>query len=439
MAEKSPRMAVAELLLKMSKNAYSNLALDGLLSGSSYTRQEKSFISRLFYGVTERCITLDYIIELYSSKPLQKLDNAVLVILRMGVYQLLYMESVPDNAAVNESVNLAKKMGKASAAGFVNAVLRSFIRDDKKLKLPSEKNKRISVEYSCPKPLVQRLAEQHGEEKTLKFLGSALEPHKMYIRVNNTLITNSELVSRFAEKGINAVINEYDENCLELDKLAYVENDELFKSGYFHVQDLSSQLCCKALAPAEGESILDICAAPGGKSFTIAEIAEDNCSLYSCDLHGKRVELIKKGAERLKLSSIKALQNDAKKFNSDFPVFDKVLCDVPCSGFGVIRSKPEIKYTPLKDVERLPEIQYAILETAAGYLKPGGELVYSTCTVLKEENDDVIDRFLSEHPDYEAVEFLKELGEPFGGFKTTIMAEKFNCEGFFISKIRRVK
>lgn len=437
MADRSPRAAAAELLLKVSKNAYSNLALDGLLSGSDYSRQDKNFISRLFYGVIERKVTLDHVISLYSKKPLHKLDAAVLVILRMGVYQLRYMESVPDNAAVNESVNLAKKMGKTSAAPFVNAVLRNFIRDGKEIKLPEDPVKRMSIEYSCPAELAARLTDQYGSEKTEAFLRASLEPHKMYIRVNNTLVSPQELSEKLSAVGVKNAVSGYDSCCIETDSIHEVDSNELFRQGLFHVQDLSSQLCSKALDPHKGEAILDICAAPGGKTFTIAEITGDDCTLYACDLHAKRAALIKKGAERLKLTSVKALQNDAKVFNSDFPVFDKILCDVPCSGLGVIRSKPEIKYTPLKDIAALPEIQYNILETAARYLRKGGELVYSTCTVLKEENDAVIDRFLSEHDEFEGVPFLEELGAPFGSYKAVIMAESFDCEGFFISKIRR--
>ena len=439
MADRSPRAAVAELLIKVEKNAYSNLALDGMLSVSDYSRQEKNFISRLFYGVIERRVTLDYIISLYSSKPLHKLDLTVAVILRMGLYQLVYMESVPDNAAVNEAVNLAKKMGKTSAASFINAILRNFIRADKIIKFPNDMVGKYSVQYSCPKDLTKKLITQHGEQCTADFLRASLEPHKMFIRVNNVLISADELSNKLSENAVKATVSDYDKNCLNVEKLVSIENNTLFNEGYFHVQDLSSQLCCKALAPSEGDTVLDLCAAPGGKTFTIAEMMNDKGSVYSCDLHNKRVSLIKKGAERLRLSSITPLQNDAKVYNEKFPVFDKILCDVPCSGFGVIRSKPEIKYTPLKDVERLPEIQYAILETAVKYLKQGGELVYSTCTVLREENDEIIDRFLNFHPEFEGVPFLEELGEPFGSYKTTIMEGKLNCEGFFISKIRRIK
>lgn len=437
---KSARYIVSELLEKLEKSAYSNLALDGVLQSSDVSSRDKAFISRLFYGVIERKATLDYIISLYSTKPLQKLDIQTLDTLRMGIYQLLYMDSVPDNAAVNESVELIKQLGKKSAAPFVNAVLRNFIRDDKKFALPSDSLQQFCVKYSCSAELAKRLIDQYGEDRAAAFLARSLEPHKLYLRVNNTKNDCDELIESFANEGITVRKCPILDNCLEAEPFGSVENNELFRKGLYHVQDLSSQLCCAALEPKKGEKILDICSAPGGKSFTIAEMTGDDCELYACELHEKRVKLIRNGAERLGLSSIKALQNDAKIINDSFPKFDKIICDVPCSGTGVIRSKPEIKYTDLKNAAALPNIQYEILKTAAEYLKVGGELVYSTCTVLKEENELVIDRFLEENKDdFEGISFLSDIGVPFGSYKVPIIAESFDCEGFFISKIRRIR
>lgn len=435
---KSARMIVCELLEKLEKSAYSNLALDGVLQSSDVSARDKAFISRLFYGVIERKATLDYIISLYSSKPIQKLDTVILETLRMGIYQLLYMDSVPDNAAVNESVELVKQLGKKSAAPFVNAVLRSFIRDDKKFALPKDRIQKFCVEYSCSADLTKKLIDQYGEDKASEFLKRSLEPHKLYLRVNNTKTDCDSLIADFSMNGASVKKCTLLDNCLEAEPFGSVENNELFKKGYYHVQDLSSQLCCAALEPKKGEKILDICSAPGGKAFTITEITGDECELYACELHDKRVKLIRNGAERLGLKSIKALQNDAKVYNESFPKFDKILCDVPCSGTGVIRSKPEIKYADLKKFEGLSKIQYDILDMASNYLKVGGELVYSTCTVLKEENELVIDRFLKENKDFEGVSFLTYIGAPFGGYKASIIAESFDCEGFFISKIRRI-
>ncbi len=439
MVSKSPRSIAAELLIRVSDNAFSNLALDGALTKYKLDSREKAFITRLFYGVTERRLTLDYIISLYSQKPLQKLDKIVLTALRCGIYQLLYMDSVPDSAAVNESAELVKRSGKSGAAGFVNAVLRSFIRGGKNFPLPEDAVKRMSAELSCPEELTERLIYEYGETEARSFLEASLKPHKLYLRANNTLTSADRLISDFAAMGVKAEKSIYDENCVSAEAFGSVEDNEMFGQGLYHVQDLSSQLCCRALGARENDLVLDICSAPGGKAFTIAENTEDKCTVYACDLYGKRVELIRRGAERLKLKSIKPLQNNARLFNESFPQFDRILCDVPCSGYGVIRSKPEIKYNPLSRAERLPQIQYEILSCAARYLKIGGELVYSTCTVLKEENDFVIDKFLENNRGFEEVEFLSGLGKPFGGSRVVIMDGSLDCEGFFMSKIRRIK
>jgi 16S rRNA (cytosine967-C5)-methyltransferase len=437
---KSTRLAAYELLKKTSyDNAYSNLAVNGLFSADNYSARDKAFISRLYYGVIERQITLDYVVSLYSSKPLQKLDKEVLLVLRMGLYQILYMDSVPDNAAVSEAVNLAKVIGKFSATGFINAVLRNFIRDGKKIKPISDNIKSLSVEYSCPEDLIKMWLSQYDFNDVLAFLKASLEPSKLHIRVNTAKIDTDLLIDKFAEINISAVKSDIIDNCLIVDNIGSVENCSLFKSGFFHVQDLSSQLCCLALNPQPQQRVLDICSAPGGKAFTIAELMNDSGEIIACDLHDKRVNLIKSGLSRLELKSITALQNDAKIYNDSLGRFDKVLCDVPCSGLGVIRNKPEIKYKPLSEISELPEIQYDILCTAAKYLKIGGELIYSTCSLNKHENDNVIDKFLTNNPDYKGISFLDRIGKPFGSYKATIFPEYFGSDGFFISKIVRLR
>lgn len=434
MSVKSPRFTVLELLAKMDKQAYSNLALDSALEKSGFSDRDKGFVSRLFYGILERKLTLEYVISLYSNKPLHKLDASVLNILKMGLYQLLYMDSVTDSAAVNESVILAKQCGKASAAGFVNAVLRNFIRDGKKIKLPDDKIERLGIEFSCGLDLVKKLCGDYSFEQAEDLLKASVVPHKTFLRVNNLKITSDDLISEFEKIGVSVKACTVTDNCLEADGLGGVERCELFKNGFFHVQDLSSQLCCKVLNPCSGDTVIDLCAAPGGKSFTVTEMMGGSGRVIACDIHSNRVNLIKNGAERLGLS-IEAMKNDAKLFNGSFPKADKVLCDVPCSGFGVIRSKPELKYTDLKSISMLPEVQYDILCTASEYLKSGGELVYSTCTLNKDENDFVIDRFLDEHRDFCPVKIMEEYGN--SGHKATIFPKDFGCEGFFISKIRK--
>ncbi len=429
---KSARFTVLELLNKMDGKAYSNLILNHALKGNDFSERDKRFISKLFYGVVERKLTLEYVISLYSSKPLHQLDKSVLNVLKIGVYQLIYMDNVPDSASVNESVALTKQCGKSSAAGFVNAVLRSFIRDGKKIKLPNDNIKRMSIEYSCSKELVQQLCTDYSIETVQQLLQNSVEDHKTYLRVNNLKINENALIEEFEKLDLHAEKCSLAENCICVENLGSVENSELFKSGFFHVQDLSSQICCKALDPAAGETVIDICSAPGGKAFTFAEMMNNDGRILACDLHEKRVKLIKNGAERLGISIIEAFCNDAKIFNESFPAADKILCDVPCSGFGVIRSKPEIKYTDIDTVKGLPEIQYDILTTAAKYLKCGGELVYSTCTLNRSENDGVIDKFLFENKNFVPAEI-----PGYNDYKLTIFPKDFDCEGFFISKIRK--
>lgn len=431
MSVKSPRFTALELLNKMDKQAYSNLILDAALNSSGFSARDKGFVSRLFYGAVERKLTLEYVISLYSSKPLHKLDGVIVNILKIGLYQILYMDAVPDNAAVNESVTLAKQSGKTSASGFVNAVLRNFIRDGKKIKYPTDKIERLSVEYSCGIDLVKQFCSDYSYETAEKILKMSVASHGYYLRVNSVKTNTETVLNELISCGYNAKQCSQIDNCIIVESLSDIENNDLFKKGYFHVQDLSSQLCCKALNPKAGETLIDLCAAPGGKAFTLTEMMNNEGRIYACDLHQKRVNLIKKGAERLGLTSINAVQNDAKLFNSEFPLADKVLCDVPCSGFGVIRSKPEIKYADLAELKKLPEVQYDILCTASRYLKQGGELVYSTCTLSKAENDRVIDRFLEEHSDFEPVNIFED-GK---NYKKLIFPDE--CEGFFISKIRK--
>ncbi len=435
---KSARLLAYELLLKMENGAFSNIVLDSGLSDCGLSQRDKGFVSRVFYGVIERRLTLDYIISLYSTKPLKSIDTQLLIILRTGVYQLLFMDSVPDNAAVNESVSLCRIIKKTSAAGFVNAVLRSFIRSGKKYELPSGRIQRLCINYSCNEQLVRMLIDDYSYETAEKFLSASLESRTLYIRVNNTRISADNLAEKFRESGINAVKHDKMENCLVLDKLNDIDNNPLFLNGFFHVQDLSSQLCCAALNPQENDRVLDICSAPGGKAFTLAGMMNGKGTVTACDLHDKRAGLISQGASRLGFGNIKVLQNDARNYNGSLGSFDKILCDVPCSGYGVIRSKPEIKYTLPEDASMLPQLQYKILKMSAGYLKTGGEIVYSTCTVLKRENDEVVERFLTENPGFEGAGFIDESDTLSGDYKVTIFPEYFNSDGFFICKIRKI-
>lgn len=432
---KKPRYLAVELLNKTFRSgSYSNIQLSHGLDSSDMSDRDKKLCSAIYYGVIERKITLDYIIEGLSSRPLNKLDDTVLNILRCGIYQLLYMENIPDNAAVNESVALAKQFGKTSASGMVNAVLRNFIRGDKGYLVTSDRLHSSSLQYSAPMWLVDSLCDDYGFELMADLLSDALEKPPVTIRMNPLRCSEAQLLAALgdisAEKAFNC--------CYNLSG-GDPASTEAFKKGFYHVQDKASQLCCMAVNPSENDRVLDICAAPGGKTFTMAEKMSGKGEIYACDLHEKRVKLIKAGAERLGLENITAMTGDASVFNPKLPKFSKILCDVPCSGIGAIRRKPEIKYKNPDDFAGLPEIQYKIAENALNYLEVGGEFVYSTCTLRKAENDEVIDLLLTNHPELEPVDFLRQLGGPFGSYKASIFPKHFGSDGFFISKVRKVR
>ncbi|MGN1480461.1 16S rRNA (cytosine(967)-C(5))-methyltransferase RsmB [Porcipelethomonas sp.] len=432
----SARIQAVKLLGRtFAKGGYSNILLDKTLENSGMEDRDKKLCSVLYYGVLERKITLDYIISGYSRQGISKMNPEILNILRTGIYQLKFMDGIPESAAVNESVKIAKSLGLGKLSGFVNAVMRNFLRDGKKINYPEDKIKRLSVEYSVPVWLCSLLSENYSESQTRSLLESSVEKPPVTIRLNNIRCPNEENISETL--GMNAE-KTFLNGCFLIENGDVTRLDS-FKKGLFHVQDIASQLCCVALDPSVGETVLDLCSAPGGKAFTLAELMNDSGKIYAFDIHENRVKLIKNGAERLGISCITADTGNASVFNENVPKADKILCDVPCSGLGVIRRKPEIKYKSFEEFERLPEIQYKILETASEYLKPGGELVYSTCTVNPAENGQVIDKFLMEHKNFEGVSFLEHFGKPFGDYKVTLFPDNFNSDGFFISKIKRTE
>ena len=430
-AGKDPRRVVAEALIQVGRDgAYSNLVaerrFDALPAG-----RERAFASALFYGVLERELTLRHILRRCSKKPPEKLDPEVLTALEMGLYQLLYLGSVPERAAVNESVALVKKLGKGSAAGFVNGVLRSFLRDGKALHLEElEGVERLAVEASAPAALCRLLADQYGEAAAREFLLAALEPAPVYLRVNTLRTTPAALAEELAAAGARVEETGVD-GCLKLTGGGDITGYAAFAAGKLHVQDLSCQLCCAAVGAEPGMRVLDACSAPGGKAFTLAEIMEDTGELVACDLYPARVGLIEAGAKRLGLSCIRARVADAAQEDPGLGLFDRVLCDVPCSGLGIIRRKPELKYRAMEGIGALPEAQYAILRTAADHVKPGGVLVYSTCTVNRDENEAVIGRLLRERED-----FTPEAITPEGDYFRTLLTED-GGDGFFFAAVRR--
>ena len=435
------RLTAVKMLLKMEdSDSFSNILLDSVLSEAQLSDRDKAFAAALFYGVTERRLTLDYIIEKNSKIAFEKLDKAAVAILRVGLYQLLYMSNVPESAAVNESVKLCKKLKLFSAQGFVNGMLRSFVRNGKKISyLGLEAADRLSIEYSCPKWLVEKWIDEYDVERTVKALKASIGKPPVYARVNTLKTTSDKLIAELAKDRIAAKKYAGLDDCVIIEKTGDIEKSKAYKTGLFHVQDISSQLCCLTLRPVVNETVIDMCAAPGGKSFTMAELMGNNGKLYSLDLHDMRVALIEDGASRLGLRIINAMQGDATKYNTELPQADRVLCDVPCSGLGVIRRKPEIKYKCPEDFEELPDIQRRILETASKYVKVGGTLVYSTCTLSRAENDDVVEAFAAVHPEFSPIVQTVPYKEAENSFKRTYFPDENGGDGFFTASFRRIK
>ncbi len=431
---KNPREIAFDILCKIEADkAYSNIAIDSAVKMYNPDSTDCAFISRVVYGVIERKITLDYIINKYLSQPINKLKTPVLTALRIGAYQILFMDKVPDRAAVNETVNLIKKGKFSYASGLVNAVLRK-ISDNNTLDFGSlQGDELISVKYSVPEELVRFLNHHYGKENAEAFFKSSLEAKKIFVRVNNTKISTDDLLEFFENEGVTAK-KTYLPNAFEISFNGAVYNLESYKKGFFHVEDLSSQLCVEALDVFEGCTAIDVCAAPGGKTFTIAENIKNVGTVISCDIYSQRTDLIKNGAERLGLDCVKTAVNDASVFNEAFPKADRVLCDVPCSGLGIITKKPEIKYKKLDDAKSLLPIQKEILNTSAKYVKSGGKLVYSTCSVNPNENRKICDAFLKENPDFASVRALPDIERTAEeGDYLTLFPHKNNCDGFFVA------
>ena len=346
------------------------------------------------------------------------------------------MDKVPDSAAVNESIKLSKKNGASFASGLINAVLRKV--SSKGIVLPENKNKDeyYSIKYSCPLWLVKKWISEYGAEDTALFLEASLGSAETYIRVNNTKITDDELIALLQEENVDSV-KTYNKNTLRINlKGQDIEKLESFRMGYYHVQDMASQLSAKALGAQENDIVFDLCSAPGGKAYTVAETMNDKGKVLCFDIYENRVNLIKNGAKRLGLSSIEGRIGDASEYNASLGLADKVLCDVPCSGLGIIRKKPEIKYKSEEELSDLPLIQYSIIDNASKYVKNGGRLLYSTCTLNPCENEDVVSAFLESNPNFSAVDFtVGSLSSERG--RLTLIPHIHKTDGFFMAKLKK--
>ncbi len=407
---------------------YSNLALDAALKRRALSEQDRALTTVLVYGVLERRLTLDYQIASLSSRPLEQIAPETLTALRMGIYQLAFLDRIPVHAAVNETVSLANR----KTAGFVNAILRSFLRREKQLIFPAKEDLTayLSVRYSVGEALCQRFLDAFGQEKTESILSAFEKQPPLTLRVNTLKITRDALLEQLREAGFDAAPSVHSKCGIRITGNAPVTALPGFSEGHFFVQDEASQICVEALDARPNHRILDTCACPGSKTFGIAMDMENHGELIACDLHASKLSLVRSGAERLGISIVDVRERDARAATPEWEPedrqFDRILCDVPCSGFGVLAKKPELRYKDPAVSDSLPDIQLEILQNSFRFLKKGGKLVYSTCTVLPEENENNLKRFLSGTPDAKL-----EHAE-------TFYPDTHGTDGFFVSVLIKI-
>ncbi len=450
------RKAAVEALVQIHKGVFSSSAIE-VFDKKDLSSRDSAFAGALFFGTAERIATMDFLLAPFLKKG--KLDKEVRAILECGLYQILCMR-VPTSAAVNESVNLTRAMGKSSAAGLVNAVLRKAAQkvekysknvqpgkeslaenenDSLKLNLWLEELsfadeiQRVCVVYSVSeavaKAVMQALPNEYDD-----YFKACFSQGELCLRANSLRVERDELISQMKNSGIAARAGEWP-HTIRAFIPGKVAQEPLFLQGMYHVQGLASQCACLCLDAKKGDRVLDMCAAPGGKSASIAQDMQGGLGLYSCDLHPGRLKLIRENLDRLGLSDVQTEVNDATIYREEFCGHDKVLCDVPCSGLGVLAQKPDLRYINGESFSALPQLQLEILETSAKYLKKGGRLVYSTCTVRKEENEEVVKAFLSKNKD----EFT--LIDPIAVPKGAVVRDKMmhlwphhtKTDGFFVA------
>lgn len=429
------REIALKVLYEVDKNdAYSNIALDEALNKArkidpKITNKDIGFISELVYGTISWQLTLDEMIKKYSTIKIKKMSPWILNILRMSMYQIVFLDKVPKSAAVNEGVNLAKRYGHRASSNFVNAVLRNVEKKDyNDFKKIEDDKERIAKTTSMPKWIVEKLLTQNSVEEVQKICEACNGKPKIHIRVNQLKTDKKSLQQELIKTGIKVEEQQEEGDFLWLENAKNIEKLKSFQEGKFTVQDEAAGFIPQVLNPKPGESVLDACSSPGGKTTYMAERMQNEGEIVAWDLHEHRVKLVEHAARRLGISIIKTEVKDATKYQEGYQEkFDKILLDVPCLGLGVIKRKPDIKWKRKKEeIEEITKIQKEILQTCSSYLKPGGELVYSTCSILKEENEEIIKQFLTENEKFVEKE------------KCIQIYPNKKTDGFFISKLRKL-
>lgn len=417
------RELALDMLLAIDRDGqYSHLVLRDVLDKYQYlSKQERAFLTRLTEGTVERMLTLDYVIDQFSKTKVKKMKPLIRELMRLSVYQIMYMDGVPDAAVCNEAVKLARKRGFSGLSGFVNGVLRSVARGWKDVAFQNE-----SVRYSVPEWIIDGWNADYGRDVTEKMLEAFMQPAKITVRTNTQKCTPEELKDRLSQEGVTVEAIEGISYAFALSGFDYLAGLGSFQDGWFYVQDISSMTVAHAADPKKGDYIIDVCAAPGGKSSHLAELLDGSGMVEARDLTEYKVGLIEENILRHDLHNMKAVQQDATLFDeASVEKADILICDLPCSGLGVIGRKSDIRYKMTAEkAHDLAALQQEMLDTVWKYVKRGGKLIYSTCTIHKEENEDNVAAFLQKHPQFTLVEQRQIF--PMEG-----------SDGFFVAKMIR--
>ncbi|MBE6894942.1 MAG: 16S rRNA (cytosine(967)-C(5))-methyltransferase RsmB [Ruminococcaceae bacterium] len=431
------RKLAVDCLLRVEKSGFSNLVLSSELDSHNLTAQDKAFVTKLFYGTVERKLTLNYILQKHLTKPLAKMDKEVVAIMQSGLYQILYMENVPNYAAINQAVSLCPVFKKTSAKGLVNAVLRKCSSFDIGKEQFKDRLTALSVKYSVDKDIVKIIINDYPDMAEDILKGMFITP-KFTVKINTVKISAADFKKLLTDNDIT--YNEMPlDNALEIIHKGSVSEIPGFKEGYFYVQGITSQYAIKAAGIKKGDNVLDLCAAPGGKSFAAAVELDNTGGVTSCDPNPSRLKLITDGAARLGLTNISFVENHGEVYNEKLDKYDVIICDVPCSGIGIIPKKPDLRYKSMQEVKNLAQLQYDILSTAAKYLKEKGTIVYSTCTINKLENEQVIDKFLKGNTNFK----LKKQHCPVDNVISTdemitFLSHLTGFDGFFVAVLEKI-
>lgn len=417
-----------------TSESYSNIKINHALKKYDLIGQDKNFVLKLVYGVLENKILLDYYVRKMSKTRLKKIDYRILNILRISIFQIVFLDKVPDSAAVNEGVKLTKKVN-FKTTGFVNGILRNFLREREKIQLPDKLKMPVqyySVKYSYPEWLIERWLKVYDESFLEAFLKANNETPILTLRVNTLRIDRESLLKTLEDEGVKVSASSFVEDAIIVEDISGQRIDELkaYKAGLFFVQDEGSMLVAKRLDVSPGMTVIDTCSAPGGKTTHIAQIMENQGKIIAFDVYDHKINKINENASRLGINIIDAKEKDGTVVDETFVgIADRVLVDAPCTGFGIIRRKPEIKYNRMpNDIDTLATLQYSILNASSSYVKVGGILLYSTCSIDEAEDEAIINKFLNEHPEFKLIENSME----------KLFPHIDGTDGFFIAKMERV-